>query len=307
MEENYSLYIDKYISFVDEISSRYHYDENIKHLLYVIIPAFVIKYGIKNEKTVLNCFSSTIIYKDNTLNKSNTYGFFDRNIYYDGEYKIKKYIVIKNNQYSSYAELLDTFVHEFNHSINSINNEIKYDESYIYLRTGLSYVKYDKSTIKPVDRDNYFVLEEVINTKQSEDILTIISNLNKYNINNNEINSLIFSINSELKSSRYVSQAYSLQKYICSDLIKNKTFISTLGSLRFNGEVDDISYWFDNITGNKGDYVKINDLLKMIYECEKQFSNKKLNNKIIIYKLRKYNNSISDIITQFDNNCVYRN
>ena len=38
--------VHKYISFVDEISNIYQYDGNIKHLLYLIVPAFVTKYTI---------------------------------------------------------------------------------------------------------------------------------------------------------------------------------------------------------------------------------------------------------------------
>ena len=51
-----NLVIEKEKAFIDQISDRYEYDDNMRHLLYIIIPAFVIKYGIKNESLILNTF-----------------------------------------------------------------------------------------------------------------------------------------------------------------------------------------------------------------------------------------------------------
>ena len=43
---NSNLIIERELKNIDEISDLYGYDSNIRHLLYIIIPAFVIKYGI---------------------------------------------------------------------------------------------------------------------------------------------------------------------------------------------------------------------------------------------------------------------
>ena len=44
--------VNKYIPLVDEISNKYNYNSNIKHLLYLIIPAFITKYTYKEERLI---------------------------------------------------------------------------------------------------------------------------------------------------------------------------------------------------------------------------------------------------------------
>ena len=53
---NSNLVIEQEKKYIDEICDRYNYDNNIRHLLYVIIPAFIIKYGFNKEKLILNAF-----------------------------------------------------------------------------------------------------------------------------------------------------------------------------------------------------------------------------------------------------------
>ena len=56
----------RYKKELDELSLNYQYPSNISHLLYLIVPAFVIKYGLRNEATILKCFKEVpIIISDN--------------------------------------------------------------------------------------------------------------------------------------------------------------------------------------------------------------------------------------------------
>ena len=48
--------IEKYIPIIDEIGLKYNYPDNIKHLLYVVLPAFVIKY--KKEQFIIDCLNN---------------------------------------------------------------------------------------------------------------------------------------------------------------------------------------------------------------------------------------------------------
>ena len=57
-QDNINEFLNRYIDFVDNLSNKYNYSSNIKHVLYLIIPAFVIKYGIKEERSILSCFNS---------------------------------------------------------------------------------------------------------------------------------------------------------------------------------------------------------------------------------------------------------
>ena len=55
--------VNKYIPFVDNIASEYQYNANIRHLLYLIVPAFVEKYGYKNENLIQHVFISIFFHK----------------------------------------------------------------------------------------------------------------------------------------------------------------------------------------------------------------------------------------------------
>ena len=53
--------VNKYIPIIDKISNKYNYNSNIKHLLYLIIPAFITKYTYKEERLIINTFKDTKI------------------------------------------------------------------------------------------------------------------------------------------------------------------------------------------------------------------------------------------------------
>ena len=44
--------ISQHTEYVDNLSDKFAYETNIKHLLYLIVPAFVIKYGLKKESKI---------------------------------------------------------------------------------------------------------------------------------------------------------------------------------------------------------------------------------------------------------------
>ena len=54
-----SFDFNRYISFVDGISNEMDYPNSIRHLLYVVVPAFIINYGVDNERLILECFRKT--------------------------------------------------------------------------------------------------------------------------------------------------------------------------------------------------------------------------------------------------------
>ena len=67
--------IEREKAYIDEISNKYDYDSNIRHLLYIIIPAFIIKYGIDKEKLVLNTFRDIRIISSNITLITNIFTF----------------------------------------------------------------------------------------------------------------------------------------------------------------------------------------------------------------------------------------
>ena len=305
--ENIGQLFNRYVDFVNSLSDYNSYNNNIKHLLYIIIPSFIYKYGVENEKVILDCFSKTLIYESDKIANDHVSAFFGRNLrYIDSNYQIDSYVIINKNTTNNFIELLDAIIHEFNHAINSIKNEMKIDDKSIYLRTGISYIKYDKSDItKPISKNDNYILEEIINTKQTSDIMNWLNTLDSANINNYEVTNLINRLKSEF-GKQYTSQAYLLQSYVCKTLIDNKSFMRTLEKLRYAGQVDEIEYWFDNITGRVGDFNKINSLLLDLSSNEEKMISAKIFKNKYVNNIRKINNSIVAIIDTFNNNCVYK-
>ena len=202
-------------------------------------------------------------------------------------------------------QLLDNLVHEFNHAINSIYQESKEIEDKIYLRTGLTYIIYNRNTLKQVKKDESYILEEIINTKQTEIIIDIINSFNKYLINDITVTNTLYAISHSITNS-FKSNAYLLQSLVCKTLIENKTFFSTLENLRLKGNVDELDSWFDNITGDLGSYKKLISILNDVMKYQIKLNENKKFNYFTIRKIKKLNISAIEIINKFDANCNYR-
>lgn len=293
--------IERYSKLVEDISLKYNYDSNIKHLLYLIIPAFSIKYKYR-EKLINDTFSSIpiMINKEKTGNVNAYYTSIPR--FDNDKITTNKYIVVNNYEKISLVTLLDSLVHEYNHAINSYNNEIKEKSNLIYVRTGLTFITYNKNTLNSVSKLPSYVLEEVINTKQTTMIIDIIKS---YKGGIDFINNTIYAINGETANA-YESKAYLLETKVLEGLINNKTFIYTLEDLRLNGQIDDIEEWFNNITGIRNSY---NDLIKdlnKLMELELKYAKTKYFKGRITSKMKSVIRDINYVVNVFNDNCNYR-
>ena len=254
--------ITKYIPFIDLISKKYKYPDNIKHLLYVIVPAFVIKYGIKKEHFILECLDQVPIIitgkedpKIQALYVS--YPYFENGI------KTKKAIYLNRYNNIPFLNLIDNLIHELNHAINSYQNEVVFEENTFYLRTGLTKAIYDKKTLNLLKKENTYVLEEIINCKQTEVIIDIIKQLKDLNIDDIRIQNTIEAVSGSIDDN-YISPAYFVMKHYCQELLNNKTFLLTLENLRIEGNIDDIENWFNSIAGDDSYNLLVNLLYKMM-------------------------------------------
>ena len=299
---NSNLVIEREKKFIDEISDKYNYDSNIRHLLYIIIPAFIIKYGPSKEKLILNAFRDIQIISSDKESKMVKAFYSSTPKRVDGNITTTKFMVIQNYKKISLVDLLDNLVHEFNHAINSYLNEIKVTNKYIYLRTGLTYRIYRKDDLSFTKKHESYILEEIINTKQTSDIINIIK---EFDPSNSEISNTIYAINSETNR-KYNSSSYYLQSYVCKEILENRTFISTLENLRLNGEVYDINHWFDDITGDIGSYKELTDCLYEVYELEVKYVEQKLFKSITIGKIKDVSRRIMRIVEKFNNNVNFR-
>ena len=305
---NINEFLNKYISFVDNISIKYGYDSNIKHVLYIIVPSFIIKYDIKNERKILKLFEDIKIIINNKEDNYNIASFERRLIKDNDNYIIDKKVLLNKYKQVSLIELIDSLIHEFNHAINSINNELYTDRYHVYLRSGIINTKYDKETLNIIDnKEKYIILEEVLNTIETEQIINIILSLNKYKdiIQNSEFINMLYALNNEVGQT-YKSNAYLLQTFISEELTKNKTFTSTLNNLRFIGNINNIESWFDNITGINNSFYILCDKLTIIKDLEIKHMKRKIFKNIILSKIREEYRNISTIIENFNNNCIYK-
>ncbi len=305
-QENINSFLNKYISFVDELSNEYKYEANIRHLLYVIVPAFIYKYGVNSESSIMNCFKEIKIYINGTYDKNVT-ATFSRYLKKNKDgYYTEKFVVINNYSSSSLPELIDNIVHEFNHAINSINNEIFYDDNNIFVRTGLCTLIYDKSTMSFLRKSNENCLEEILNTSETEEIIDIINSFGKYSIENIELANMLYALNGELGGKSYESDAYAYQKYICSNLINNKTFTPTIKNLRFKGFISDIPNLFDDVIGEKGSYDKLNKALTDMHTLIIKYEKSSMFKKFILNKIRDKASYVTKLINEYDQKCIFR-
>ena len=158
-------------------------------------------------------------------------------------------------------------------------------------------------TKKGKDKDKSFILEEILNTNQTETIINIIKNYKDQH--HDFINTTIYSINNETNT-KFTSNAYYLENLLFKKILENKTFISTLNNLRLSGDIDDIEYWFDNITNKKNSYNNIINHLIKISQLQKKLDNKKFFKSLTINKIKNNISEILNIINLFNQNCNYK-
>ncbi len=292
-------------STVDHLTEEYHYPSNISHLLYLIVPAFIVKYGVQNERYILRSFEQIPI----LINDRNDpvyqayYSAIPKEV--DGKIITTKGIVLNHYENIELMQLLDNLVHEFNHAINSINNEVLWDEKEIKVRTGLSYIIYDRNTLKPIKKEESSIIEEIINTKQTELIIDVIHSFYQYEFTDPAITNALYSIHSSIDRN-YQSNAYLLQSLVCQSLMENKTFISTLENLRFQGNIEGISDWFDHMTGMPNSFQRLISLLNQTLKLQMELNDKKGIRFFKINKIRSFNEEAMNIVEKFNQNCNYR-
>ena len=291
--------------FVDKKLSVYNYSSDIKHLLYIIIPAFIVKYDYKNKNKILNVFRDVPLIETSEEDKRVQAFYTSIPKYIDKEIKTNKFVLIKHYLNKDLMELIDNIIHEYNHAINSYENEIKIGKTKIYIRTGLSYARYDKASLKPMGIDNKEILEEILNTKQTEEVVNIIKEFTKYSTNNSVINNSLYSVNNYIDKS-YKSKAYSLQTLFTNDLTNNKTLYNVLSNMRFNGNVDNINGFFDNVVGKDGSFNRFIEILNNTKKLEQEYINTKLFKKIKMIEIRSCYNEAKSIIDKFNNNYHFK-
>lgn len=296
--------IEQEIKFSDSIAAVCRYPDNITHLLYIIIPAFILKYGTNYRKLIEECFSTVPIIIDDKQDQVYQAYYFSKPILEVGEYRVLKGVILNNYRNIGLMQLLDNLIHEFNHAINSLQNEITIDQE-VLIRTGLVYNYFDKKNLKFIKKSEENILEEVINTKQTESIIDIIRSFSNYQIHNTIVQNTLYSIYHSTNSN-YRSNSYLLEVSVCRQLLNNKTFLSTMETLRFEGQLDDIHHFFDLIVGKEGALLALSRYLNQSLEGQKQLATTKWFRKAKIRKIRDINQKALAIVQEFDQNTIYK-
>ena len=303
MELNDKVVNDLINRYKEEIDS-YGYPENISHLLYLIVPAFIIYYDLDNEKKILDTFKNVPILIQDEQNKYLQASYTSDPYFEEDKVNTRKYIILSYYENIELLQLLDNLVHEYNHAINSMIDEIYYDDEVVRLRTGLCFNNYKRSNLEFISKDDDYILEEIINTKQTEEVITIINDLNNYNIEDSSISTTLYNIKTHI-GDYYRSDSYGLGSLLCRELMDNRTFISTLANLRLKGVVNDLDNWFDNITGIEGSFRELINLLiksqKLEGEYQKAFFKRQK-----LERIRSVYKDAMVIIDTFNHNSNYR-
>lgn len=289
--------------FCNNLSDKYQYPSNIMHLLYVIVPAFILKYGIQYKHLLEKCFDSVPIIIHDQQDKIYQAYYFSRPEWRNGSIICTKGIILKNYRNINLMQLLDNLIHEFNHAINSIQNEIQIRDC-VLVRTGIIYHYFDLETLRFLKQGEEVVIEEVINTRQAELIIDIIRSFTNYIITDASIQNTIYSIFHSTDS--YQSNSYLLETHICRELLQSKTFFSTLEILRFNGRIEDIHSFFDSIVDKEGSFLSLSRCLFHSLNLQKELMNIKWFKGHKINKIKKLNDEALSIIHKFNQNTVYR-
>ena len=296
--------IKQEIEFSNKISEEYNYPDNITHLLYIIIPAFIIKYKTTNRFIIENCFKTVPITINDKHDQFYQAYYVSMPKYVNREIETNKKIILNNYENIPLMQLIDNLVHEYNHAVNSIQNEIKIDE-YVKIRTGISNNYFNKNNLRFIRKSDEIILEEVINTRQTESIIDIIKSFSEYDISDTTVSNTLYSIYHSIDSN-YKSNSYYLESMVCKTLMENRTFISTFETLRFEGQIEDLHDFFDNIVGKKGSLSELSKILNESIEIQKKLMKVKFFRKGKIEKLKVLTSRAMEIVNTFNNNTTFK-
>lgn len=296
--------IEEEISLSNSISVIYHYPDNITHLLYVMLPAFIIKYGMKYKKSIEECLSKVPIIINDKQDKIYQAYYFSHPILKNNSYELSRGIVLNNYNNIGLMQLLDNLIHEFNHAVNSLQNNLLIADN-IRVRTGLIYYYFDKNRLSFIKKSEGNILEEIINTRQTEMIVDIIKNLSQYQIQNTIVANTLYSIYHTIDFN-YHSNSYLLESTVCKKLLQNKTFLSTIEPLRFQGQIEEIYNFFDFMIRKENSLKKLTNYLEESLKLQKELINRKWFHRFKIQKINNLTQKALDIVEEFNRNTIYK-
>lgn len=297
--------LEKYKGKIDAVAKRYQYPNNITHLLYLMIPAFVIKYGFSNESLVLKCLEEVPIVINPKEDLQFQAFYYCVPQYRNSKIEFFRGITLNHYQKIGLMQLLDNLVHEMNHAMNALNRGTIEEGEVLLIRSGLVYFQYRKSDLKFMVKNHATLFEEIINTRQTEEIIDVINSFHSLEIHDLEIENTLYAINHSIDRT-FQSNAYALPKQICEELLINRTFIASVENFRLVGNIDEIDLWFDEIVGKKGSYEQLLTILNKTFELQSTLGKKVFWKSRTVQKIRDLAREGQKIVQQFNQNCNFR-
>lgn len=287
MDKILNSFIDNLALFVDELSEKYRYDNNIRHLLYLVIPSFVSYYGFGKVKIIKEIFENVPIFLFDAKD-----GVFAKYEKYINDNKISARILVSNINNNAISDTVDQLIHEYNHAINSYYNAFIDGK----MRTGISFSSNGVS-------DNRYILEETINTYQTEKIIEYIKNFDENAIKNKEVANTIYNLKHD-HYGRFKSKAYHLYTELLKDFFKINSLMLTLEDNRFYGDIDSFISYFDLVL-YKGSFDILNTKLSLLDINIKEYERRKIFKKKKLFKIRTLAREIINLINDFNKNSIY--
>lgn len=174
---------------------------------------------------------------------------FNRRLLMDmsGRRFLEDYIFVSTNYDLEPIELLEVFVHECNHAVNSVNREIFSKNDRDFIRFGLNV----RGLLDSYDDGS--LLEECINVLQTAEIVNEILKFTKFDIEDpiiaNAINNIKYAGDTKRKG-----LGYEFIVPFIKPLYDNSNFNRVVKEARMSGDIDKIDWEFDRKAGENKFY-----------------------------------------------------
>ena len=200
------------------------------------------------------------LYEINGVSFDGNFFSFDDNMFV--KYERSKPFLICDSEKCSPSQLLNVFIHEMNHLIKGfINNQEfhNYSNTREYsIRNGVSlyHCKYDVSSDTLFEYQYFDILDEVINTIQTTDMIQDIFQLKEI-ISDRKISEYLNTLSpDELKSDFGYNSCVKLFR----PLWENDSFRNMIEKELLEGDLSNLTYEFDSIMGH-GSFMDMADTL----------------------------------------------
>ena len=273
---------ESYVEALKLVSSRYDSSYEYFNILVLALSTLLYKYKDKKE-LIESIFKEVDIYieKDSIsdiLKKNNIeiveFGdsIDDMGISHNGYdfiFENNKVIISRGkpfiicNSSCNNTELLNTFIHEFNHLIKFSNETSKLDKPEYTIRNGIGYFRciYNPKTDILYEYDYYHVLDEVINVIETTEMM---ENIGLLPIDNLDIDKSLLS----------EDMSYELCVYLIRPLWDNPKFRSLIEDNIIDGSIDTIIRSFNDTLGDNS-FERLADYLDDLQDLEDANNTKK--------------------------------